>query len=399
MPSASRAEDLLLLLRSSPQARLLLVVDRLALDLVHHRVERCLVGGGGRSAAQDLAIDDQRDLDVVGVGCALVRLAREFDRGVRRSSRSRSSRSSFRSAYSRTRSGTSAFLPLTIVLTRTSRRRRLWRRAIRYLRRVPEPTFTEYTRAAPDGLIVPARRRSPTPPAPLPAGAPSRTRRAWRPSSRRRRRGGPTAPRSPCAAAGRRGARNAPVTLAARSSRPSSNCATVARERSSASANGRPRPRAATVAMSAGLVVAALPLPVSVDGHRHDDLRAHADSRPAPRDGRSQRFGQAALAGVLQVVERSAHRAGERGAPFQLEERRRQVGRQPDRRATGQVQPRVERRQARVAQRQPSRPQPAQAAGNARSMAADAALEQSRSSTLTWPIMRAPIGRRCARAL
>ena len=60
------AEDLLLLLGPGPQARLLLVVDRLPLDLVDDVVERLLVARAGGAAAQRMAVDDEGDLGEVG---------------------------------------------------------------------------------------------------------------------------------------------------------------------------------------------------------------------------------------------------------------------------------------------------------------------------------------------
>ena len=60
-----------------------LVVDRLALDLVHHHVQGGLVAGSGRMALERLAVDHQRHVHDVGVGGAPVRLVGEFDDGVR----------------------------------------------------------------------------------------------------------------------------------------------------------------------------------------------------------------------------------------------------------------------------------------------------------------------------
>ena len=77
------AEDLLLLLRPGADAGLLLEVDRLPLDLVHHDVQRRLVGGAGRVALERLAVDDEGDVRDVRVRGAAVRLVRELDDGVR----------------------------------------------------------------------------------------------------------------------------------------------------------------------------------------------------------------------------------------------------------------------------------------------------------------------------
>ena len=76
------AQDLLLLLGSGPQARLLLVVDCLPLDLVDHVVERLLVARPRGAAAQLEAVDQEGDLGEVGVRGAAVLLAPELDRGV-----------------------------------------------------------------------------------------------------------------------------------------------------------------------------------------------------------------------------------------------------------------------------------------------------------------------------
>ena len=99
------------------------------------------------------------------------------------------------------------------------------------------------------------------------------------------------------------------------------------------------------------LVVAAPAFALGVDGDRDDERRARPDPRPAPRDGAPERLGQPPLARVLQVVERGPDRPGERRAPLELEERRRDVGRKADRRPAGQREPGVEGRQARGAQR------------------------------------------------
>ena len=77
------AEELLLLLRAGPDAGLLLEVDGLPLDLVHHGVERGLVRGARRAALERLAVDDERDVRDVRVGRAAVRLVRQLDESVR----------------------------------------------------------------------------------------------------------------------------------------------------------------------------------------------------------------------------------------------------------------------------------------------------------------------------
>ena len=75
-------QDLLLLLRAGPQARLLLVVDRLALDLVDDLVDRGLVGRSRSRGCADAPMDDQRHVGEVGVGGALVVLVPELDGGI-----------------------------------------------------------------------------------------------------------------------------------------------------------------------------------------------------------------------------------------------------------------------------------------------------------------------------
>ena len=144
---------------------------------------------------------------------------------------------------------------------------------------------------------------------------------------------------------------NAPATFVARSRRPSSNCAIVASVRSSARRNGRPSSDAATAAIERRLVVAAPALTIDVDGDRHHEVGPDADPSPASRDGLAERLGEPPLAAVLQVVEGGPNRTGERGAPLQLQERRRDVRGQADRRSGRQPEPRVDRGQARLAQR------------------------------------------------
>ena len=78
-----RAQDLLLLLGTRPEAGLRLVVDGLALDLVDDLVEGGLVADPDRVAAQDPAVDDEGDLGDVRVRGAPVHLVRELDDGVR----------------------------------------------------------------------------------------------------------------------------------------------------------------------------------------------------------------------------------------------------------------------------------------------------------------------------
>ena len=76
------AEDLLLLLGPGAEPRLLLVVDGDALGLVDEVVEGLLVARAGRPAAQDLTVDDQRQLGEMGGAGTLVALAPELHGGV-----------------------------------------------------------------------------------------------------------------------------------------------------------------------------------------------------------------------------------------------------------------------------------------------------------------------------
>ena len=80
-----------------------------------------------------------------------------------------------------------------------------------------------------------------------------------------------------------------------------------------------------------GLIVAALALSLSVDRHGHHDLGTGPGPGPATADGRSKGFREAPLAAIFQVVEGMSHGAGERRAPFQLEQGSWQVYGHPDR--------------------------------------------------------------------
>ena len=209
----------------------------------------------------------------------------------------------------------------------------------------------------------PPRRRSRRRP-----GAPPRTRRASRRWSRRRRRARSSDPRRRARAA--RATRKAPPRFEARAARSRSNWAVVARVRSSACSTGSRSRRARLGGDQGRLVVAALADAIRRRGHGHERVAAGAGARPAARDRGAQRRCEPALAVVLERVERAAGHAGERRAPFQLEQRRRNVRGQPDRDA---------RRRRRAGRRAPAgtrgtapRPrgrQPAHAAGSARSSA------------------------------
>jgi hypothetical protein len=73
------AQDLLLLIGAAAESRLLLVADRLALDLVDDVIERLLVARSRGSAAEQMPVDAQRDLGEVRVGDAPAMLAPELD--------------------------------------------------------------------------------------------------------------------------------------------------------------------------------------------------------------------------------------------------------------------------------------------------------------------------------
>ena len=75
-------QDLFLGLRAGTQARFALEVDRLAFDLVHDRVDACLVRQGSGVAAQRPPVDDERDLHDLRVGGASVVLDPELHDGV-----------------------------------------------------------------------------------------------------------------------------------------------------------------------------------------------------------------------------------------------------------------------------------------------------------------------------
>ena len=79
------------------------------------------MGFRGGVGAQGATVDDEGDLDDVGHRGTPVLLDGELDEGVAPIVQIRSNRASLRSAYLRMSSGTSMFLPLTIVLTVNSR--------------------------------------------------------------------------------------------------------------------------------------------------------------------------------------------------------------------------------------------------------------------------------------
>src|SRR4051812_16290476 len=82
-PVGEPSKNLLLLLRSSPQAGLLLVVDGLALDLVDDLVDGDLVARALGMAVERLAIDDERHVGHMGIGCTPMLLIRELHDHVR----------------------------------------------------------------------------------------------------------------------------------------------------------------------------------------------------------------------------------------------------------------------------------------------------------------------------
>ena len=78
--------------------------------------------------------------------------------------------------------------------------------------------------------------------------------------------------------------------------------------RSSARTQGRPSVAGSDLGDQRGLVIAAPPFTLGMDGHRHDEVGPDPDPRPATGDGRPERLGKAALPGVLQVVQRAPDR-------------------------------------------------------------------------------------------
>ena len=83
------------------------------------------------------------------------------------------------------------------------------------------------------------------------------------------------------------------------------------------------------------LVITALALSLGVDRHGYDDLGTGPGPRPSAADRGPKWFSQTPFAAVFQVVKGVSDGAGERCAPFQLEERSGQVDGHPDRRAPG----------------------------------------------------------------
>jgi hypothetical protein len=81
-PVSELAEELLLLVGAGAYARLRLVLDGSAFDLVDDVVERRLVADPRRGAPQGAPVDDQRDLGDVGVRGTAVHLVGELDDGV-----------------------------------------------------------------------------------------------------------------------------------------------------------------------------------------------------------------------------------------------------------------------------------------------------------------------------
>ena len=78
-----------------------------------------------------------------------------------------------------------------------------------------------------------------------------------------------------------------------------------------------------------GLIEAALPTSLSVDGHRHEQIATGGRSSPTLGHQLGQWLDEAQLAFVLERMQRGSRGAGERGAPFQLDNTRWLIGRQP----------------------------------------------------------------------
>ncbi len=99
----------------------------------------------------------------------------------------------------------------------------------------------------------------------------------------------------------------------------------------------RKRERQAETARAAaceelGLVEAALPPPLGVNRHRHEQLAADRGASPTPGHQIGEWLDKAQLAVVLQCVQCGPRRAGECRAPFELDDSSWLIGRQPDRR-------------------------------------------------------------------
>ena len=88
-----------------------------------------------------------------------------------------------------------------------------------------------------------------------------------------------------------------------------------------------------------------------MDRHVRDELRTHPDPCPSAGHGGSEWLSEPLLAAVLDRVEGGANRSAERGTPVELEERRWQVARQPDRNPGRGVQATIQGGHARIAQR------------------------------------------------
>ena len=99
-----------------------------------------------------------------------------------------------------------------------------------------------------------------------------------------------------------------------------------------------------------GLIEAALPEPLGMDGHRDQQLAADARPAPARRQDGPERPGDAPVACVLQLVEGPSGGAGERRAPLELRKSRRQVGGQSDRPSGIDLDPGAEMAEAVAAQ-------------------------------------------------
>ncbi len=146
--------------------------------------------------------------------------------------------------------------------------------------------------------------------------------------------------------------RNAPATFAARSSRPSSNWAVVARSRSSARTQGSPSVRRRHRGDQGGLVVAAPALALGVDRDRDHQVRrprrrAAIAERPPGRAVRASRRSPA----YFRSWRAARTGPGERRAPLELEQRGGEIDRHADRRAARQVQASIQRPRARRAER------------------------------------------------
>ena len=227
-----------------------------------------------------------------------------------RSSRRRSRRWSLRSVYSRTRSGTSTFLPLTMVRMRHLRGHGDSDPSIgRHRSRATVQAETAGTPAASSAIAAAARVE--------PVVRTSSTSRTQRP-----RISGP----DPGVRDDREGAADVARPVAPVEVELGDRRAVTGHRRDV----GQPELAGRDPGDELGLVVAAPATSLGVDRDVDHDLRPATDPPPAPRDGVAERLREPLLGAVLDPVQGGPGHAPERRAPVDLEERRRDVRGHPD---------------------------------------------------------------------